>query len=154
HWLLDKGIPRFLQDGTFVGYIGSSLDISERKALQEQLFEASKLESLGRLAGGIAHDFNNMLMAITGYTELAQMEVPLETEIAQYLGNVQTAAEHASALTRQLLMYARRQMVEFHSVNLNELILKMEPLLRRLLSETCEMVFLLSEEVWNVQTNT
>lgn len=152
-WVLDSCQPRFALDGRFLGYIGSGLDITDRKMMLSQIEEASKLESLGRLAGGIAHDFNNMLTAITGYTDLAQMEVALGSDIALYLGNVQTSAERAAALTRQLLMYARRQMVEFRSVNLNEVILMMEPLLRRMAGEAYELVILLSETVWSVLTN-
>jgi len=152
-YVLDNGVPVFTEDGNLLGYIGSCVDVTEQKAMQERLFESQKLESLGRLAGGVAHDFNNLLTAITGYTELAQMEVSSESEVAKFLTNVQTAAQRAAALTSQLLMYARRQMVEFAPLNLNKVILGMDPLLRRTIGEPYELVLALDERLWNVSAN-
>jgi PAS domain S-box-containing protein len=143
--------PLETEDGVLV--IAAVRDITEQKMMQEQLFESQKLESLGRLAGGVAHDFNNLLTAITGYTELAEMEVPSESEAAKFLAIVQSAAERASALTSQLLMYARRQMVAFTAVNLNKVILGMDPLMRRTINESYELVLALDERLWNVSTN-
>lgn len=136
-----------------VQVIAAVRDITEQKMMQEQLFESQKLESLGRLAGGVAHDFNNLLTAITGYTELAQMDVSSESEAAKFLTNVQAAALRAAALTKQLLMYARRQMVEFTAINLNKVILGIDPLLRRTIGESYELVLSLEESLWNVRTN-
>lgn len=152
-YVLDVGVPRLSEDGDLVGYIGSCMDITEMKRMQEQLFESQKLESLGRLAGGVAHDFNNLLTAIMGYTELAQLEISSDSEVAKFLANVQSAAARASTLTKQLLMYARRQMVEFTPVNLNQVILGMDPLLRRTIGESYELVVSLEERLWNVRTN-
>ena len=133
--------------------IGTIQDITERTLLQEQLFEAQKLESIGKLAGGIAHDFNNLLAAITGYTVLAQEGVAADSEVASFLSNVQAAAQRASTLTSQLLMYARRQMVEFSAVDLNRVILGMDALLRHTVGERHELVMTLEEQIWSVRTN-
>ncbi len=152
-WLYSSAAPRVFPDNTFVGYIGSSLDITEQKALQEQLREAQKLESLGRLAGGVAHDFNNLLTAIMGYTELALATLPEAAEETPLLENVLAASERAANLTRQLLTYARRQMVEFTAIDINKVILGMDPLLRRTIGEQYELVTLLAEDVCCVQSN-
>src|SRR5579871_530309 len=117
-------------------------DITERKRLENQLLEAQKLESLGRLAGGVAHDFNNLLTIIMGYTELLEASQALDTTSLEYLKNVVHAAEKASNLTRQLLAFARRQMIEPKVLNLNNLILSLDKMLRRLIGEHIELVML------------
>jgi PAS domain S-box-containing protein len=139
--------------GVPVRSIGTIQDITERTQLQEQLFEAQKLESIGKLAGGIAHDFNNLLAAISGYTVLAQESVEADSEVAQFLTNVQAAAQRASALTSQLLTYARRQRVDFTTIDLNRVILEMDPLLRRTIGERHDLSLGLQERVWTVRTN-
>jgi len=143
--------PVQTEAGLFV--IAAVRDITDRKTLQAQLVEANKLESLGRLAGGIAHDFNNLLMAILGYTELAQDVVASNSEAAQFLTNIQAAGERAATLTRQLLMYARRRMVAFQSVNLNVVIRGMEPMLRSTVGPQYDLTIVLTEPLWNVNTD-
>jgi two-component system, cell cycle sensor histidine kinase and response regulator CckA len=152
-WLLNTGAPRFSHEGTFMGYIGCCVDITEQKRLQAQLYEAQKLESLGQLAGGVAHDFNNLLTAILGYTELSLLSLPEETEVHPLLTNVQTAANRAAELTKQLLMYARRQMVEFVVIDLNTVILDMTSRLQRILGEQHELVLALSPNPCFVNAN-
>lgn len=152
-WLLDSCLPRLSPEGTFLGFIGSCIDITDQKTLQEQLYESQKLESMGRLAGGIAHDFNNLLTAILGYTELALMSLPEQTEVCAFLTNVSTAAERAAELTRQLLMYARREMVEFTNVDINKVIVDMDPLLRRTIGEQYELVTVLVDGPCSVSAN-
>ncbi len=112
----------------------------QRKSLEEQLFQARKLESIGRLAGGVAHDFNNLLTAILGYSELLEMELPADGEMMGYVGNIQKAAERAGGLTGQLLAFARRQVIEPRVVNLNSLILNLETMLQRLIGEHIRLV--------------
>jgi two-component system, cell cycle sensor histidine kinase and response regulator CckA len=151
-WVSVNSVPLW-QENEVSGVVVTFADITDLKTMLSQLEQASKLESLGRLAGGIAHDFSNILTAIVGYTDLARREVAPDTDLAFYLENVLTSAEQASLFSKQLLTYARRQQVEFHSINLNEVILQMESLLRHLIGETYELVFVLAEAVWNVQTN-
>ena len=146
HWMRAQAIPRFLPDGTFTGYIGFSLDINEGKLLQTQLLEAQKMESLGRLAGGVAHDFNNFLTAILGYTQLTAASLPPEAEQHRFLNNVITASERAADLTKQLLMYARRQMVEFRTVDICKTLRDVLPILKQTLGEQHELVTHFMEE--------
>src|SRR5262249_933060 len=90
-------------DEAIVGLVKTAEDVTERRQLENQLLQAQKLESVGRLAGGIAHDFNNLLTAIFGYTELAEFDVALDSPALGHLRNVRWAAERAAALTGQLL---------------------------------------------------
>jgi signal transduction histidine kinase len=108
---------------------------AEHKRLEEQLFQARKLESIGRLAGGVAHDFNNLLTAIYGYSELLESEIPAESELSNHVRSIQRAADRAAALTGQLLAFARRQLIQPKVVNLNELILNLDSMLQRLIGE-------------------
>ncbi len=114
----------------------------ERKQLERQFQQAQKMESIGQLAGGIAHDFNNLLTAILGYAELAEERVPSDEITRGYLLNITNAAERAANLTRQLLAFARRQIIEPKVVDLNEMIPEIDKLLRRLIGEDIELVTL------------
>ncbi len=120
---------------------------------QHQLFESQKLESLGRLAGGIAHDFNNMLTAILGYTELSLTMLPEDSSVLPFLKNVSSAAQRSAELTKQLLMYARKQLVEFSTLDINKVILGMESLLRRTIGEQYKLDVALSRDNWCVTAN-
>jgi PAS domain S-box-containing protein len=152
-WLLDSGTPRFSPDDDFLGYIGFCIDVTDQRMLQQQLFESQKLESLGQLAGGISHDFNNLLTAILGYTEISLLSLPGQTEVHSFLQEVKAATERAAALIRQLLMYARREMVEFTNVDINRVILNMAPLFRRTIGEQYELVVLMAEDSCYARTN-
>jgi len=118
------------------------LDITERKlaedeknTLEAQLRQSQKMESVGRLAGGVAHDFNNLLPAILGNTDLALMEIEEDSPVYQRLMVVMQAAESAADLTRQLLAFSRKQIIEPEPVNLAELIENMHMMLSRLIGE-------------------
>lgn len=153
HWMSAYAIPRFQADSTFIGYIGFTIDINHEKNLQIQLLEAQKMESLGRLAGGVAHDFNNLLTAILGYTQLALSSLPPEAEQHHFLNNVMVASERAADLTKQLLMYARRQMVEFRNVELNKVVRDVLPILQQTIGEQYELVTALTTEECYAYTN-
>jgi signal transduction histidine kinase len=114
-------------------------DITERKALQEQLVQAQKMEAVGRLAGGIAHDFNNLLTAIKGNADLALMDLPAATPLRSDLEEIQAAAERAARLTRQLLMFSRKQVAEVEPLDLNQLLQDLEKMLRRILGEDVDL---------------
>ncbi|HMA93657.1 MAG TPA: PAS domain S-box protein [Polyangiaceae bacterium] len=107
----------------------------ERNKLQEQLQQAMKMEAVGRLAGGVAHDFNNLLTSIAGNAELAQMDAGPEHPLAEYLEEIGKAAESAASLTRQLLAFSRRQVIEPRVLNLNALIERMNKMLNRIIGE-------------------
>ncbi|PLX41954.1 MAG: hybrid sensor histidine kinase/response regulator [Deltaproteobacteria bacterium] len=111
----------------------------ERAKLQEDLFQAQKMESIGRLAGGVAHDFNNMLNVILGYTELAMDNLPKTSPIYANLTEVDKAARRSAEITRQLLAFARKQPISPKILNLNEAIESMLKMLRRLLGEDIDL---------------
>lgn len=110
----------------------------EREALQEQLRQMQRIEAVGRLAGGIAHDFNNLLVAILGYSDLAMSAMEPDDANRRYLDQIQKAGERAEALTRQLLAFSRKQVLQPRILDLNELLLDIEPMLRRLIGEDIE----------------
>ncbi len=103
------------------------------EAAQEQRRQAYKMEAVGRLAAGIAHDFNNLLTVIQGYSSLQLARLPAESDVAQSLGHISTAAERAASLTRQLLAFSRKQVMQPRLLQLNERLTALEPILRPLL---------------------
>jgi PAS domain S-box-containing protein len=116
-----------------VGVVGG--EITARKALEAQLLQSQKMESVGRLAGGIAHDFNNLLTAITGYAELVLGEVDRSSQLFQDVREIQRASSRASNLTRQLLAFARKQIIALQIVDLNQLVAETSRMIGRLIGE-------------------
>ena len=108
-------------------------DVSERRRMEQRLIEAEKLEAVGRLAGGVAHDFNNLLTVIHGYASL--LAETTEGETHDGLGEILHAAEQASALTRQLLAFSRRQVMRADVLDLNEIVAGMQPMLQRIIGD-------------------
>jgi PAS domain S-box-containing protein len=119
------------------------VDITARKAMENQLLQALKLESIGRLAGGIAHDFNNMLFAIRGYTELLEEDLAGETidreEAGRNVAAIADAADRAATLTAQLLAFSRQQVVSPRELDLNEAVRSVEPMTKRLIGEHIDL---------------
>jgi PAS domain S-box-containing protein len=111
------------------------VDITARKSMEAQLRQAQKMEVVGQLAGGIAHDFNNMLMAIAGYGELLQGSLAADDERRGYVDGIERAADRAATLTRQLLAFSRQQVMRPDIVDLNTVVVEVEPILRRLITE-------------------
>ncbi len=126
--------------GVLCGQLMQLRDVTARHDLEGRLRHAHKMESIGRLAGGVAHDFNNMLTAMIGYMDLVAAGLPPEAEEQGYLTQALAAAEQASDLTRQLLAFARRQPVQPTAQDMNALLERMGPLLRRLVPEDIEIV--------------
>ncbi len=135
------------------GFVCIDRDITERKRLEEQLFQSQKMEAVGRLAGGIAHDFNNLLTAVMGYAYLAMNAMPRESSMYRYLEEIQASAERAANLTNQLLAFSRRQMVKPRVVDLNDLVRKLDLILRRLIGENIEFSLALEPELWAVKVD-
>ncbi|HLK56434.1 MAG TPA: GAF domain-containing protein, partial [Chthonomonadaceae bacterium] len=127
--------------------------IAERKQLEVQLLQAQKMDSIGRLAGGVAHDFNNLLTAILGYTELAQMTLLAEDPVQSHLEQVQKAAERAANLTDQLLAFARKQIIEPQTLDLNHLALNLEKMLSRLIGEHILLVTWPAADLWAIRAD-
>jgi PAS domain S-box-containing protein len=116
-----------------------SNDITERKALEEQLRHSQKMEAVGRLAGGIAHDFNNLLTVILGYANVAQNKVAEDSPVRRMLAEIERAGEQAASLTGQLLAFSRKQVTHFRVLDLNDAVREMQEILRRLLGEDVDL---------------
>jgi len=128
-------------------------DITDRRQLEEQFRQAQKMEAVGRLAGGVAHDFNNLLMVINGYTEVLLEQLEPESSMHQKVYSIQQAADRAATLTRQLLAFSRKQLLEMKVVDVNTVIADMERLLRPLIGENIELVTRLSPEAGRVRAD-
>ncbi len=127
-------------------YICADIDITERKALERRLFQAEKLESIGRLAGGVAHDFNNLLTAILGFAELAQSRLPEDHPVQQDIERIVQSSLRAANLVRQLLGYARKQLTQPRPVSMNTVIQELLPLLENILGKDIEIRLHLTEQ--------
>jgi PAS domain S-box-containing protein len=134
-------------------------DISERaesereRALQDQLQRARRLESVGQLAGGIAHDFNNILGVIMNYAEFVADELEPESQTHADVEEIRRAAERAAALTRQLLIFSRREVVKPEVLDLGQVIGELENLLRRALGERVELDVIVDEALWAIEAD-
>ena len=133
-------VPVFDATGRCTRLIGAVHDASERRQLEGQLLQAQKMEAIGQLAGGIAHDFNNLLTAIRGYAELPRRNLPSDDEENRAdIDQVVSAADRAAALTRQLLAFSRRQVLQPKVLDPAEVVEGIAPMLRRLLGEHIEL---------------
>ncbi len=128
-------------------------DITERKQMEERLLQAQKMEVVGRLAGGVAHDFNNILTAITGYATFALEALPPSDPVCQDIQQVLDSAQRAANLTRQLLAFSRRQVMEQRTISLNDLIMNLDKMLRRLIGEDVELITLPGENLAAVRAD-
>jgi PAS domain S-box-containing protein len=138
HIIFNMNLLRSLR-GEIESVLYLGLDWTERRALEEQLRQAQKMESIGTLAGGVAHDFNNLLTGIIGYASLALNEMPLTDPHYAALSAIEQIAQRAANLTQQLLAVSRRSMAEMRAVNLNSVVEALFNLLRRTIPATVEM---------------
>lgn len=123
----------------------------EQKKLQEQLLQAQKMESIGRLAGGIAHDFNNMLTAIIGHAELAKIHTTQEHQIYARLDSIEDAAHRSAALVSQLLAFAKKQTIAPQTVNLNDCLTITHNMLNRVIGEDITLEVTPGKDLWPVK---
>jgi two-component system cell cycle sensor histidine kinase/response regulator CckA len=126
-------------------------DVSERQRYEERLRATQRMEAIGKLAGGIAHDFNNVLSAIIGNAEFAKHSLPADSPAIEDLDELRVSADRAAALTRQLLAFSRRQVIEPIRVDVNELSRQTERMLARLLGEDIEIEQVLAKGLWAVE---
>lgn len=133
-WVRDRAYPVRNSSGEVYRIAGVAKDVTDRRLLEAQLVQAQKLDSIGKLAGGIAHDFNNILTVIASNCALLA-ELGLAGEAGESLREIETATERASALTRQLLAFARQEVLELKNVDVAEVVADTERLLRRILGE-------------------
>jgi PAS domain S-box-containing protein len=139
-----------LDDGRIQAFVR---DVTERLALEEQLSQSQKMEAVGLLAGGIAHDFNNLLTAIIGHSDFALMRLPRDHKVRSDIEDVAKAAGRAADLTRKLLAFARKQLVEPKLLNMHELVLNIENMLERVLGEDIELSIGCEGEPWLVKVD-
>jgi PAS domain S-box-containing protein len=128
-------------------------DVTERRALEQQLRQSQKMEAVGRLAGGIAHDFNNLLMVISGYSEFLLERLGAEPHLRGPAQEIAGAAERASSLTRQLLAFSRKQMLAPRIVNLNEVASENLKMLTRMIGEDVDLVMVPGQNLWPVRAD-
>jgi len=128
-------------------------DITHERQLERQYFQAQKMESVGRLAGGIAHDFNNMLLAIMGNASLALHLGGFDDKVQGLLEEIQKAASRSADLTRQLLAFARKQVVRPRVLDLNTLIEELLRMLHRLIGEDISLIWKPGEDLWHVRVD-
>ena len=138
--LLERALIMRDKNGRAVRFLGSLMDVSARKQLQEKFSHSQKMEAFGQLAGGVAHDFNNFLTAILGYSDLLVAEVEGRGTGARYLSEIRSAAGRAASLTKQLLTFSRRQPLEPRVLEVNKLIHNLERSILRLLGENISVL--------------
>jgi PAS domain S-box-containing protein len=178
-WALSAAAPRFGEDGEFLGYIGSVIDITDRKEAEQfleranetlearvtaaiaerveaeaQLRQAQKMEAIGRLTGGVAHDFNNVLQVIAGNLQLLGRDVAGSTRAEQRVQTAVAAVHRGSKLASQLLAFGRRQPLAPKVVNLGRLIRGVDDMLRRALGEGVEIETVIAGGLWNTLADT
>ncbi len=151
-------IPLEDDQGKRIGWVSVVRDITERKRaekkmaeLQEQLRHSQRMEAVGRLGGGIAHDFNNLLTIIKGYAQLSLLDLKESDPLCGNIQEIQKAAQRATDLTRQLLAFSRRQILDLKVLDLNSLLKDLNKMLRRIIGEDVELVTLLPVDLGRVK---
>jgi PAS domain S-box-containing protein len=138
--VLEGRVHNLLADPVVAGIVLNSRDVTERKRLEEQFVQAQKVQAIGQLAGGVAHDFNNILTAILGYTDLLLKELPPQGALQLNAGEIKKAATRAASLTRQLLAFSRKQVLQPRVLDLNGIVSDMHKMLKRLLGEHIDLM--------------
>src|SRR5204863_8476561 len=134
-WVWDNGFPVRGAGGQVYRFVGLAKDVTEWKRLEEQYRQSQKMEAFGQLAGGVAHDFNNLLTVINGYAELLMGTVPTGDRLRDMLADMRQAGERASSLTRQLLTFSRKQVLQPKVLDLNGVVAETGQMLRRVTGE-------------------
>jgi len=148
-----NGRPVKDEQGELVGIEVIAEDVTERRAFEEQLRAAQKMEAIGRLAGGVAHDFNNLLGVIIGYSELLQERLKPTDPLRATVEEIRKAGRRASSLTHQLLAFSRQQVLEPRIIDLNAVVADTEKMLRRLIGEHIELVTSLAPDLRTVKAD-
>ncbi len=153
HWFRGHVAPLTGPEGRVVGVAGAALEITESKRLEAQLLHSRKIKGLGRLAGGIAHDFNNLLTSILGNAELAFLKIGNSGGPSQEIGAIKDAGLRAARLTRQLLAFGRKQVLQPRILDLNAVVRDFEQILRRTIGEHIEFRTVLDPELGRVRAD-
>ncbi|SHO47972.1 PAS domain S-box-containing protein [Desulfopila aestuarii DSM 18488] len=144
-WCSVTAVAHYDSEGRMECSDGVLEDVTERKRLEEQLRHSQKMEAIGTLTGGIAHDFNNMLTAILGYANLLKLKVVEDPILNNYVEQILTSSEKAAHLTKSLLAFSRKQIINPRPVNLNEVVSGVEKLLMRVIGEDIEFKTILAD---------
>jgi PAS domain S-box-containing protein len=150
---LEANVRNLLEHPSIRGFVINARDVTERLLLEERLLQAQKMEAVGRLAGGVAHDFNNLLTVVIGYADTITHSSALHPDVRQYVGEIDSAARRAADLTRQLLAYSRKQVLQPRVIDLNALLTGMHGMLRRLIGEDVDIVMRTAAELERVRAD-
>src|SRR5258707_2087076 len=148
-----NNVVGFVENGQLVRVLGTQRDVTEQRHLEEHVRQSTKMEAVGQLAGGIAHDFNNLLTAILGNTQLLLRELPPGDSRRDDVEEIRKASERAASLTRQLLAYSRRQMLQPEVLDLNVVMAEMDKMLRRLIGEHIDLVAAFATDLGRVRAD-
>jgi signal transduction histidine kinase/CheY-like chemotaxis protein len=148
-----NNVVGFVEDGCLVRAWGTQRDVTDHRHLEEQVRQSQKMDAVGQLAGGIAHDFNNLLTAILGNTQLLLRDLPPGDVKREDVDEIRKASERAAGLTRQLLAYSRRQMLQPKVLDLNAVVAEMDRMLRRLIGEHITFTTALAPELGHVRAD-
>ncbi len=141
------------EDGVIRGVIGVALDVTDRERLTDQLRQAQKMQAVGELAGGVAHDFNNLLMVVKGHAQLLLERLPEGAPLRHSAEQVEKAADRAASLTRQLLAFSRKQVLQPRVLDMNEVVAGMIKMFSRVIGENIEMAFLPGSKLGRVKAD-
>ncbi len=145
--------PILDEAGGIVGFLAAQRDISERRLLEEQLRQAQKMEAVGQLAGGVAHDFNNLLTIINGYSDLALSRLDPADPLYADLAQIRQAGDRAASVTRQLLAFSRKQILQPQVLDLNAVLANTEKMLRRLIGEDVDLTLVCEPALGSVKAD-
>ncbi|MBU8922074.1 MAG: PAS domain S-box protein [Bacteroidales bacterium] len=152
-WVSDATYIRRDSGGVITHFEGIVIDLTERLKLEDQLRQAQKMESVGRLAGGVAHDFNNMLSVILGHVELVLEQMDSQQPLFEDMQAIRSAARRSADLTRKLLAFARKETITPSVLDINETVEGMLKMLRRLIGEDIDLAWLPGKDVWPVKVD-
>ncbi|MFH0909884.1 MAG: PAS domain S-box protein [bacterium] len=140
-------------EGQIVGFLSVSQDVTHELQREAEFRQAQKMESIGRLAGGIAHDFNNLLTAVLGFAQLVLDETDIKSPVRGDVQEILHAGERAAKLTRQLLAFGRKQIMQVQPLNLNAIVMNMDHILRRTLGEDVELVTMMGVDIGSIEAD-
>ncbi|MBI2570112.1 MAG: response regulator [Candidatus Schekmanbacteria bacterium] len=133
--------------------IQTGLDRTERRALEEQYRHSQRMEAIGRIASGVAHDFNNLIAIVLGFSDIVLRQLAPDTSLYHQVEEIKNSANRAATLTRQLLVFSRKQPLQPRSLDLNHVVAAMEKLLRRVIGEDVDLLTAPADELWLVRAD-